>query len=50
MDRGRVRVILEGLRQTPRWGINVAMLDSDEKSAGHEAWTKCGAYGVFTEI
>ena len=43
----RVRVILEGLRQTPRWRINVAMLDTFQEAAGRRAWLACGAEGSF---
>jgi hypothetical protein len=43
----RVKILLEGLRQTSRWGINVAMLDAAEEMAGREAWTVCGAKGSF---
>lgn len=34
----RVKTILEGLRRTSRWKINVAMLDTAEKQAGKATW------------
>ena len=40
-----VRTIMEGLKTTPRWTINVAMLSLAERSAGERAWTTCGGEG-----
>jgi len=48
-QRPRVREILEGLKQMPRWRMNVAMLLPKEKEAGEEAWRMCDGNGKFKE-
>ena len=45
--RDAVRTIMEGLKSTPRWRMNAAMLSRDERSAGEEAWAVCGAKGAW---
>ncbi|WVQ74014.1 hypothetical protein IAR50_003595 [Cryptococcus sp. DSM 104548] len=46
-DKERVKVVLEGLKGTKRWGMNVAMLSQREKEAGERAWKGCGGEGKW---
>jgi hypothetical protein len=39
---GWSRELLEGLRRTPRWGVNAAMLSRAERAAGERAWAAVG--------
>lgn len=46
-DKENVKKILEGLRQTKRWKMNIGMLSTDEKKAGENAWKSCGGIGSW---
>ncbi|TYJ58652.1 hypothetical protein B9479_000488 [Cryptococcus floricola] len=46
-DKERVKMVLEGLKATKRWGMNVAMLSRREKDAGEGAWRGCGGEGKW---
>jgi hypothetical protein len=47
-DRGKVLTIVEGLRATPRWKMNVAMLSASERAAGATAWAAAGGEGSWS--
>lgn len=47
-DRGKVLTIVEGLRATPRWKMNVAMLSPSERAAGATAWAAAGGEGSWS--
>ncbi|KAL1407150.1 hypothetical protein Q8F55_006564 [Vanrija albida] len=44
-DAEWTRDVLAGLRATPRWRINAAMLSSAERAAGERAWALAGGQG-----
>lgn len=46
-EKENVKKILEGLRQTKRWKMNVGMLSAHEKKAGESAWKSCGGTGSW---
>ncbi|OXC67941.1 hypothetical protein AYX13_03625 [Cryptococcus neoformans] len=46
-EKENVKKILEGLRQTKRWKMNVGMLSAHEKKAGEGAWKSCGGTGSW---
>ncbi|WOO84615.1 RNA polymerase II-associated protein 3 [Vanrija pseudolonga] len=44
-DAEWTREVLSGLRATPRWRMNAAMLSSAERKAGERAWALAGGEG-----
>lgn len=44
-DAEWTREVLSGLRDTPRWRMNAAMLSSAERKAGERAWALAGGEG-----
>lgn len=46
-DAAWARDLLAGLKRTPRWGMNAAMLSRGEREAGVRAWTASGGEGAF---
>lgn len=47
MEKEKVKKIMEGLRQTKRWKMNIGMLSMNEKKAGENAWKSCGGSGSW---
>lgn len=42
-QQGDIRVVMQDLRRTPRFSMNVAMLSKGEREAALEAWTLCAS-------
>ena len=45
--KARIKTIMQGLKSTSRWRINVAMLSKTEAQIGRTLWEECGAEGSW---
>jgi hypothetical protein len=46
-DPAKVKEIMLGLKQTPRWRLNAAMLSDGERQTGRLTWERSGGEGAW---